>query len=107
MTQSSCKRYTKSRSHPGTKLAPVRFVHVNTPLHVIRGRQTNSQLIVSGVTSRRDQKYKGRLIASKIDHSELIFTSLIRISAFNPKFKHHLTLATLRVALVRRANVFV
>ena len=27
------------------------------------GRQTNSQVIVSGVPSRRDKKYKGRLIA--------------------------------------------
>ena len=30
---------------------------------LIRGRQTNSQIIVSGVPSHRDKKYKGRLIA--------------------------------------------
>ena len=30
---------------------------------LIRGRQTNSQVIVSGLPSRRDKKYKGRLIA--------------------------------------------
>ena len=34
-----------------------------TEARVIRGRQTNSQIIVSGVPSRRDKKYKGRLIA--------------------------------------------
>ena len=32
MTQSSCKRDTKSKSHLGMKLAPVRVLLVNTPL---------------------------------------------------------------------------
>ena len=36
MTQSSCKRDTKSKSHPSVKLAPVEFSHVNTPLLAAR-----------------------------------------------------------------------
>ena len=35
--------------------------------YLIRGRQKNSQIIVSGVPSRRDKKYKGRLIAGYQD----------------------------------------
>ena len=37
----------------------------------------------------------------------VIFTSLIRISALNATSKHHVTLKTLRVVMVRRAKVFV
>ena len=36
--------------------------------------------------------------------AELIFTSLIRISALNPKFRHFMTLATPRVAPVKLAR---
>ena len=32
MTQSSCKRDTKSKSHPGMKLAPVRVFSCKHPL---------------------------------------------------------------------------
>ena len=32
MAQSSCKRDTKSKSHPGTKLAPVRVFSCKYPL---------------------------------------------------------------------------
>ena len=32
MTQSSCKRDTKSKSHPGVKLAPVRVFSCKYPL---------------------------------------------------------------------------
>ena len=32
MTQSSCKRDTKSKSHPGAKLAPVRVFSCKHPL---------------------------------------------------------------------------
>ena len=32
MTQSSCKRETKSKSHPGMKLAPVRVFSYKRPL---------------------------------------------------------------------------
>ena len=32
MTQTSCKRETKSRSHPGMKLAPVRVFPCKHPL---------------------------------------------------------------------------
>ena len=38
---------------------------------------------------------------------QLIFTSLIRISAINPKSKHYVTLATPRVVPVRRAKAFI
>ena len=40
------------------------------------------------------------------DHSGF-FTSLIRISAINPKSKHYVTLATPRVVPVRRAKAFI
>ena len=39
--------------------------------------------------------------------AKLIFTSLIRISAINPKSKHYVTLATPRVVPVRRAKAFI
>ena len=39
---------------------------------LIRGRKTNSQVIVSGVPSRRDKKHKGRLIAGYYLHSASI-----------------------------------
>ena len=39
--------------------------------------------------------------------AELIFTSLIRISAINPKSKHYVTFATPRVVPVRRAKAFI
>ena len=39
--------------------------------------------------------------------AELIFTSLIRISALNPKFWHYVTLATPRVVPVRRPKAFI
>ena len=38
--------------------------------------------------------------------AELIFTSLIRISAFNPKSRHYVTLATPRTVPGRRAKAF-
>lgn len=38
---------------------------------------------------------------------ELIFTSLIRVSALNPKFRHYVTLVKPRVAPVRRAKAFI
>ena len=39
--------------------------------------------------------------------AELIFTSLIRISAINPKSKHYVTFATPRDVPVRRAKAFI
>ena len=36
-----------------------------------------------------------------------IVTSLIRISALNPKSRHYMTLATMRVVPVRRAKAFI
>ena len=42
-----------------------------------------------------------------VDFAELIFTSLIQISASNPKSRHYVTLATPRVALGRRVKVFI
>ena len=36
--------------------------------------------------------------------ADLIFTSLLRISALNPKSRHYLTLATLRAVLGRQAK---
>ena len=39
--------------------------------------------------------------------AKLIFTSLIRISAINPKSKHYVTLATPSVVPVRRAKAFI
>ena len=42
-----------------------------------------------------------------VGFAELIFTSLIRISAINHKFKHYVTFATPRVVLVRRAKAFI
>ena len=35
MTQSSCKRNTKSKSHPGMKLAPVRVFSCKHPLNLV------------------------------------------------------------------------
>ena len=42
-----------------------------------------------------------------VGFAKLIFTSLIRISAVNPKSKHYVTFATPRVVPVRRAIVFI
>ena len=42
-----------------------------------------------------------------VGFAKLIFTSLIRISAINPKSKHYVTLPTPRVVLVRRAKAFI
>ena len=39
--------------------------------------------------------------------AELIVTSLIRISAWNPQFRHYVTLATPRVVPVRRVKAFI
>ena len=39
--------------------------------------------------------------------AKLIFTSLIRISAINPKSKHYVTFATPRVVPVRQAKAFI
>ena len=39
--------------------------------------------------------------------AELIFTSLIGISAINPKFRHYVTLATPRTVPGRRAKAFI
>ena len=39
--------------------------------------------------------------------AKLIFTSLIRISAINPKSKHYVTFATPKVVPVRRAEAFI
>ena len=39
--------------------------------------------------------------------AELIFSFLIQISAFKPKSRHYVTLATPRIVLVRRAEVFI
>ena len=38
---------------------------------------------------------------------ELIFASLIRMSALNPKSRHYVTLAKPRAFPVRRANAFI
>ena len=39
--------------------------------------------------------------------AELIFTSLIQISAFNPKSRHFVTFTTPRIVSVKRAKVFI
>ena len=44
---------------------------------LIRGWQTNSQVIVSGVPSRRDKKYKGHLIAGYV-HVRLKATCILK-----------------------------
>ena len=48
---------------------------------LIRGRQTNSQVIVSGVPFHRNKKYKGRLIAGYVEIEVRIKNSgfLIRV----------------------------
>ena len=43
----------------------------------------------------------------RVGFAELIFTSLIRISAINPKSKHYVTFATPRYAPVRQAKAFI
>ena len=49
-------------------------------------------------------KYSSLSFPGSFDHSaELIFTSLFRISALNPKSGHYAALATPRVVPVRRA----
>ena len=42
-----------------------------------------------------------------VGFAELIFTSLIRISAINPKSKHYVTFATPKDIPVRRAKAFI
>ena len=42
-----------------------------------------------------------------VDFAELIFTSLIRISALNPKSRHYVTLSTPRVVPVRRPKAII
>ena len=45
MTQSSCKRDTKSKSHPGMKLAPVRVFSCKLPLRLDQNLRYALQLL--------------------------------------------------------------
>ena len=48
MTQSSCKRHTKSKSHPSVKLAPVRVFSCEHPLtHVNETRILSKRNLIA------------------------------------------------------------
>ena len=79
-----CDRWISIRSVDNTQDFRQFFPEMTSPTFaltdiLIRGRQTNIQVIVSGVPFHRDNKYKGRLIAGYFKPGQDLF----------PKFRRH------------------